>query len=254
MRNLAGTGDDAAAVRELDEAGISVRCLYEDEQPDEARLTLRGELGNWTFSRAWTYWVAHCKYGKSGLTIDQVNGLLRAREASKPESGYPYGRHDVRVSGSCTCPMADEVWTTDTDEVHAANVRSILDHNERSTMKLDVNRVVQRTADEKITDFHIDTQEGLNAFANLLRRTMTRDSFPEFRHPSGVRQPPPLPEGSFGRELEHLLNRKSIENESNTPDFILANYMLDCLQAFTVATQRREKWYGKAHAPGQSGE
>jgi len=44
-------------------------------------------------------------------------------------------------------------------------------------------------------------------------------------------------------ELRSLLNRHSAENESDTPDFILSEYMMDCLAAFEKATLRRTKWY-----------
>lgn len=46
-------------------------------------------------------------------------------------------------------------------------------------------------------------------------------------------------------ELAAILNRCSRENASNTPDFILAEYMLSCLTAFEKASVRREAWYGK---------
>lgn len=50
---------------------------------------------------------------------------------------------------------------------------------------------------------------------------------------------------SFQGELSNLLNRHSAENESNTPDFILAKYLLDCLTVFNSAVKRREDWrYG----------
>jgi hypothetical protein len=48
----------------------------------------------------------------------------------------------------------------------------------------------------------------------------------------------------FEEELESLLNRHSKENESNTPDFILRQFMVECLQAFTNACNCRSKWYG----------
>lgn len=41
-------------------------------------------------------------------------------------------------------------------------------------------------------------------------------------------------------ELRALLNRASRENESNTPDFILAGYLMNCLEAFEDATRQRE--------------
>ena len=46
--------------------------------------------------------------------------------------------------------------------------------------------------------------------------------------------------------LAATLNCASRESVSNTPDFILAQYMLDCLAAFEVASLRREKWYGRS--------
>ncbi len=44
-------------------------------------------------------------------------------------------------------------------------------------------------------------------------------------------------------ELRSLLNRHCAENRSNTPDFILAEYMLSCLHAFEKATVDRDSWY-----------
>ena len=53
----------------------------------------------------------------------------------------------------------------------------------------------------------------------------------------------------FEEELRAVINRHSIENASNTPDFILADYLLACLAAFTTATQQRETWYGRDARP-----
>lgn len=47
----------------------------------------------------------------------------------------------------------------------------------------------------------------------------------------------------FERELAHLINRHSAENLSNTPDFILAKYLMHCLHAFNAAAMARDKWY-----------
>lgn len=53
----------------------------------------------------------------------------------------------------------------------------------------------------------------------------------------------------FERELTALINQHSRENESNTPDFILAMYMEACLAAFATAVQQRETWYGRDARP-----
>lgn len=46
-------------------------------------------------------------------------------------------------------------------------------------------------------------------------------------------------------ELRSVINRRSREAASNTPDFILAKFMEDCLRAFEEATNTREDWYGR---------
>lgn len=49
----------------------------------------------------------------------------------------------------------------------------------------------------------------------------------------------------FRKDLEVLINQNSKETGSNTPDFILADYLVDCLNAFDKAVVRRSEWYGK---------
>jgi hypothetical protein len=58
--------------------------------------------------------------------------------------------------------------------------------------------------------------------------------------------------GNLLEELTTLLNSFSRENESNTPDFILANFMLSCLVAFEKASNQRENWYGWENVLGVS--
>lgn len=49
----------------------------------------------------------------------------------------------------------------------------------------------------------------------------------------------------FRTEIESVINRCSQENGSNTPDFILASFLTNCLMAFDTAVNAREKWYGR---------
>jgi len=48
---------------------------------------------------------------------------------------------------------------------------------------------------------------------------------------------------SLHDDLEGLLNRYSRENRSDTPDFILAGYLLACLSAYEEAVQARKRWH-----------
>jgi len=47
----------------------------------------------------------------------------------------------------------------------------------------------------------------------------------------------------FKRELERLINKHSKENDSNTPDFILAEYLNNCLETFNKTVNKRTIWY-----------
>lgn len=49
---------------------------------------------------------------------------------------------------------------------------------------------------------------------------------------------------TFEKELESILNRYSKENESSTPDFILAKYLQDCLENYNRTLKARDKWFG----------
>lgn len=53
----------------------------------------------------------------------------------------------------------------------------------------------------------------------------------------------------FRTNLSALLNAHCMENGSDTPDFILAQYLTNCLAAFNTATEQRERWYGRKDAP-----
>lgn len=47
--------------------------------------------------------------------------------------------------------------------------------------------------------------------------------------------------GQLEEEIRAAINRSSAENGSNTPDFILAKYLMSCLDAFNNAVNYREK-------------
>lgn len=57
---------------------------------------------------------------------------------------------------------------------------------------------------------------------------------------------------SLRTALKELLNRESAENGSDTPDFILATYLMDCLSAFNRMVRAREVWYGRQVGNGRA--
>ena len=56
----------------------------------------------------------------------------------------------------------------------------------------------------------------------------------------------------FEEELRELINKHSKENDSNTPDYILAMFMDGCLKTFNQAVQQRETWYGRDARPTET--
>jgi hypothetical protein len=48
---------------------------------------------------------------------------------------------------------------------------------------------------------------------------------------------------SLRQEIAGILNSASRENESDTPDYILATYLFACLEAFEEATRDRDAWH-----------
>ena len=47
----------------------------------------------------------------------------------------------------------------------------------------------------------------------------------------------------FKYELKEMINRNSLENTSDTPDFILAEFLTECLGAWDRAFAKRKDWY-----------
>jgi hypothetical protein len=48
----------------------------------------------------------------------------------------------------------------------------------------------------------------------------------------------------FIKELEALINKHSVENESDTPDWILAKYIAGCLNTWNETVAARDRWWG----------
>lgn len=58
----------------------------------------------------------------------------------------------------------------------------------------------------------------------------------------------------FENKLRELINHSCMENDSNTPDFILATYLTDCLASFDKALEARELWYGRPIQGDKNGQ
>lgn len=73
----------------------------------------------------------------------------------------------------------------------------------------------------------------------LLQEKMFKDDLDVPTQTPNDNRPP------FVDALQTLINQYSAENGSNTPDFILANFVFKALINFDDAVNHREKWYGR---------
>ena len=73
------------------------------------------------------------------------------------------------------------------------------------------------------------------AIEDLLSKVLYLERMPFFCKVGG--------KNDFESHLSNMLNHFSLENGSDTPDFILAHYMVCCLSAFNDAVRKRNKWY-----------
>jgi hypothetical protein len=48
----------------------------------------------------------------------------------------------------------------------------------------------------------------------------------------------------FLAELRRLINRLSLENEINMPDFLIAEMLCDCFEDIGRRVKERDKWFG----------
>ena len=49
---------------------------------------------------------------------------------------------------------------------------------------------------------------------------------------------------AFHEDLRTAINANSMENGSNTPDWVLRDFLCDCLDAWNTATNARRDWSG----------
>jgi len=58
-----------------------------------------------------------------------------------------------------------------------------------------------------------------------------------------IAPPPKFNSEQFYKDLIVLINKHSMENQNDTPDYILADYIMNSLMAFTATTLKRDKWW-----------
>lgn len=157
MRNLAGNEHcDEYIQKELRSAGI--RLVRGEKQDGEVHATVTGALGAFKFFRKWSYW--------------SVEGYMPL-EVAKELYEDPVGKADVRAMGHAGCPPPEAPWI----EWYDSEGRRIFPLSKRPKGYFGKGVGYQmffkdpsKVGKGYITLYHIDTQEGLNLFADAIRK------------------------------------------------------------------------------------
>ena len=93
----------------------------------------------------------------------------------------------------------------------------------------------QRTYEEQSESDYDDITESVWSFINCNELTSKEN----LAYEKTIRMQ------NFRKRLELLINEFSLENESDTPDFLLSEYLVRCLSVFDEMLNKRETWYGR---------
>jgi hypothetical protein len=103
---------------------------------------------------------------------------------------------------------------------------------------------IEATTEAKMNKFLAEVQKVLPY--NLTRST--KSLFQLFLGDTPIQNIRP----TFEEEVRKAINGHSMENGSDTPDFLLAEYLSDCLATWNKTVRKREEWYGR-NEPRQDG-
>jgi hypothetical protein len=59
---------------------------------------------------------------------------------------------------------------------------------------------------------------------------------------------------TFRESLTQLINQYSKENSNNTPDYLLANFLIGCMDTFDLTVRRRDEWFGRENKISTTGK
>jgi hypothetical protein len=170
MKNLAGDRNCDVQIREeLEKSGINL-VFHDKDLNQEVPASITGQLGRFTFTRAWHYWVVS---GKMPLN------------AAREMYANPNGVKDVRVAGHCGCPPPEE-WEhwfnpkshreilnmkqkAQFEEYAKSDSESIKEIAKAGLRDFDFAEDPSQVGEGFVDLYHIDTQEGLNLFTATVR-------------------------------------------------------------------------------------
>lgn len=143
MNNLANISNaDEIILEELYLAKIS--SIKVEKSKSEVPYSYIGRVGDWTFKRAWNYWIAHVDENKIGILLKDA---LILHNNKHPIKDCILG-DVIRSGGHAGCPSPDEYGAI--------------------PIKLR-NKNGKPIVEKHVICYHIDDQIGLNQLASAIR-------------------------------------------------------------------------------------
>jgi len=155
MINLAGVKTcDETIKQELETAGIELVWISKRER-SEVPSEYIGKCNNFIFTRAWTYWV--------------ITGYMPLKYAKEMYANFK--DLGIRVAGHCGNPPPEEWceckdYSKKTKDYFDAYLNKELTSEEFNSKCLEV----REQNEQFVTHYHIDTQEGLNKFVEIVKK------------------------------------------------------------------------------------
>ena len=154
MYNLAGNSNATVYIEsELQEAGIEI--VRGKMRQGEVKTNITGRLGEFTFKRAWYYWIVS---GPVPLDV--------AKEMYATEIGKEY----IRVAGHAGCPPPEEWALPNLDDVLSNEMERLGIESISSNKIRELCNNGEIKAPMFVNLYHIDSQEGLNLFVETIRK------------------------------------------------------------------------------------
>lgn len=178
MINLAGVETADQQIREeLYLAGIPMAKV--EKTNTEVPYTIIGQLGNWTFTRAWYYWVATVQKREEGLLLDLALQLYNTKHPTDNTNLSEI----IRAGGcaGCTSPneyISQPVYNDELDsKLVALGYKKVYsDLAGKEYIPISVGEIAKLCkqgkliVDRYVKTYHIDEQIGLLEFANFIKK------------------------------------------------------------------------------------
>lgn len=152
MINLAGDKACDEKIREeLNLAGVEIANIGKMDR--EVPASIIGKCNNFIFSRAWSYWV--------------VTGYMPLKYAK--EIYEKYKDLNIRVAGHCGNPPPEDWCEPKNWQIKCKPYIDKLYNKEITYEECDKHcNEISKQGEQFIAHYHIDSQEGLNRFAEII--------------------------------------------------------------------------------------